>query len=231
MKSLLVGGGGFIGRHVREKLPSDILDLEYGEDFLDWKKERYDVLVFLAARLDFTRDAFVYNYELYRELDYYMEKFPKTHVIFTSSAFVYGNNLDAKETDELNPENIYGWSKVQGEQFVRKYRNHTILRLSNVYGNYGHSAIDKFLGGAGIIHGDGKQIRDFIPAEYVASAIAKCAKEEIYGTYNISSGIGKTINEIYREFGKDSPSYDPYADYGLQGVVLNPRKWESICGI
>jgi UDP-glucose 4-epimerase len=62
--------------------------------------------------------------------------------VFTSTAAVYGPEDEAHRemTSPLQPMDIYGWTKLQGEQFVRYYHengkiNGAIVRLFNVVGS------------------------------------------------------------------------------------------------
>jgi len=64
--------------------------------------------------------------------------------IFISSREVYGETLKTKsiENDPLNPNNVYGVTKMLGEQLVTTISqihglDYTILRLTNVYGPEG----------------------------------------------------------------------------------------------
>ena len=65
----------------------------------------------------------------------------KPWVIFASSREVYGQPtiLPATENSPLNPVNIYGRAKVEGERLINEARTQglrtTIVRLSNVYGS------------------------------------------------------------------------------------------------
>lgn len=43
------------------------------------------------------------------------------------------------ETDEVNPQSIYGQTKWQGEEAVRQYQKHIILRTSWVFGSHGQN--------------------------------------------------------------------------------------------
>ncbi|MFM7200237.1 MAG: NAD-dependent epimerase/dehydratase family protein [Myxococcota bacterium] len=62
-------------------------------------------------------------------------------LLFTSSREVYGNplRLPATEDTPMNPVNVYGHSKVEGEKLVREATlqglRTGIVRLSNVYGS------------------------------------------------------------------------------------------------
>lgn len=65
----------------------------------------------------------------------------KPWVIFASSREVYGQPdfLPATENSPLNPVNIYGRAKVEGERLINEARTQglrtAIIRLSNVYGS------------------------------------------------------------------------------------------------
>lgn len=65
----------------------------------------------------------------------------KPWIIFASSREVYGQPsiLPATESSPLNPVNIYGRAKVEGERLINEARSHglrtAIVRLSNVYGS------------------------------------------------------------------------------------------------
>jgi nucleoside-diphosphate-sugar epimerase len=225
VKTLLVGGRGFIGSHLSKIVDCDILE----GDFLAWDFTRYRTIVFLAHRFDFNfePEGYRYHQKLYKRLDEYLTKYPKTHIIFLSSCYVYGEALNAKESQILKPMNLYGQAKMLGEKIVAKYPHHTILRISNVYGDGGHSAIDAFLRGGTTIYGDGTQIRDFVPVEYVVACIKDCIHDRIYGTYNISSGYGQDINSVFKQFGVGEPNYveDTYLNGNVQNITLSHKKW------
>ena len=166
-KTLLVGGAGFIGRNLWSKwsVPErTVFDLSFGQDVLDGIEGKWDTIVFLAVDMGRTARALAYNKELYRALDDYMYKYPDTHVIYTSSAAVYGDSNEPRTERSLTgPVNLYGQSKLLGEAYVQQYQRHTILRLSNVHDRgAGHGVWDSFVNGNRRIHGDGSQVRDYI---------------------------------------------------------------------
>ncbi len=60
-------------------------------------------------------------------------------VIHISTDYVYHNDSCAPllETDECRPQGIYAISKYYGENIIKQYPKHVILRTSWVYGNEG----------------------------------------------------------------------------------------------
>jgi dTDP-4-dehydrorhamnose reductase len=49
------------------------------------------------------------------------------------------------ETDEVNPQSVYGKTKWQGEEAVRQYKNHIILRTSWVFSSHGQNFLKTIL--------------------------------------------------------------------------------------
>lgn len=206
---LVVGSGGYIGQNS----PYDFtpIDLKDGNDFLDLEPYAVNVIIFLAARLESTQGAYLYNYLLYKKLDEWLEEFPYTHVIYTSSAAVYGEgDLPHKENEYFVPLNLYGESKLAGEYHVREYKNHTVLRLGNVFGgDGGHGVTEAFQRGERKIFGSGEQIRDFVPVSKVWQVInaAIHAPDVWQGVFNVSLGRPTTINDWFEKHGDGVPEH------------------------
>jgi len=56
---------------------------------------------------------------------------PKTRFVYISTDYVYPCvNGNYKETDEVRPFTVYGWTKLAGEICVKKIKNHCIIRTS-----------------------------------------------------------------------------------------------------
>jgi dTDP-4-dehydrorhamnose reductase len=49
------------------------------------------------------------------------------------------------ETDETNPQSVYGKTKCEGEEKVRKHNKHIILRTSWVFGSHGNNFLKTIL--------------------------------------------------------------------------------------
>ncbi|RUM58803.1 MAG: NAD(P)-dependent oxidoreductase [Persephonella sp.] len=112
---------------------------------------------------------------------------PKSWFIFGSSREVYGEaeNLPVKEDDPKKPINIYGRTKLEGENLTIKYSqeygiNSVILRFSNVYGNERDildRVIPKFIISAlknePLTIQGGTQIFDFTYIDYTIEGIKK----------------------------------------------------------
>lgn len=140
---------------------------------------------------------------------YHVEK-----IIFSSSAAVYGDNLNVplKEDQPLMPTSFYGLTKVTAEKYIQLYHDvfglsYAILRYSNVYGerqgSHGEGGVvyvfSKALaqGKDLTILGDGEQSRDFIYVKDVARANIKAMDAAVpSGIYNVSTAIETTINAL-----------------------------------
>lgn len=140
---------------------------------------------------------------------YHVEK-----IIFSSSAAVYGDNLNVplKEDQPLMPTSFYGLTKVTAEKYIQLYHDvfglsYAILRYSNVYGerqgSHGEGGVvyvfSKALaqGKDLTIFGDGEQSRDFIYVKDIARANIKAMDAAVpSGIYNVSTAIETTINAL-----------------------------------
>lgn len=137
-------------------------------------------------------------------------KFFLKQFIFASSCAVYGEKLPPiKESDETNPVNLYGLSKLLIENSIIYYSKrygfkYTILRYSNVYGPRQKATlesgvisifINQILNKKSLtIFGNGESTRDFIfISDVVRANILSIDKE---GIFNIGTGKETTINEL-----------------------------------
>lgn len=240
LSNVLVGGSkGFIGSHFMKRQsvikPSWIgIDMKDNMDIWDVKVDRGDchAVVLFAARLDHTPQMYRHNLRIYYWLSLLSQMAPNVHVIYTSSAAVYPATTGEPrwyEEEAGDPPTIYGKSKLLGERILQDtMKNWTILRLGNVYGDGdGNGVIDRFKNGQNTIYGDGNQVRDYIHVEKVCDVIVSILndhKKHNNQIYNISSGEGKTVNQVWEEFGKGEPRYVKARDFDVQHSVLDNSK-------
>lgn len=161
--------------------------------------------------------------------------------IYASSAATYGNGTVFKEAREYEaPLNVYGYSKLQFDDYVRQILPHTKsqivgLRYFNVYGpRESHKAamasvafhlnnqiikdgvVRLFHGTDG--YGDGEQQRDFV---YVDDAVAVnlwfLDHPTYSGIYNVGTGRSESFNEVaqavIRWHGKGYIEYIPFPEH------------------
>lgn len=170
------------------------LDLKAGWDVRDGIYRKYKTIIFLACNQANTQDAYRENYEMYLALDNYRREYPKTHLIYFSSAAVY------------YPGSIYSQTKRLGEVYARRFKKHTILRPSNIYGHGdGHGAPDKFMRGEKEVYGDGSYVRDLIAVESVVDKVLEFVKSQEIGIFNVSTGKGTTVKQMFNMFGEGDP--------------------------
>ncbi|GEM_PF-2407103 len=175
MKVLIIGGFGFIGKHVLENIPdthmvavfSDPASAEQNRTFAKehrlkvitgditnpnqinetFRAQNPDVTIHLAALTGLTKcdqdPSLAFSTNVFGTYNIIMGCIAaKSKLVFISSREVYGEgNPTARTTEETEPRpnNLYGTTKMLGEQLVQwaKSRfglNYTILRLTNVYG-------------------------------------------------------------------------------------------------
>ncbi|NOU08418.1 MAG: SDR family oxidoreductase [Nitrospira sp.] len=137
-------------------------------------------------------------------------------VVFSSSGgAIYGEQetVPAAESHATNPLSPYGISKLCGEHYLSYFQRVSgipvvSLRYANVYGprqdpegEAGVIAIfiQKMLNNEQpIIHGNGRQTRDFVFVDDVAEANLVAMGQNAHGVYNVGTGAETSVNELFR---------------------------------
>lgn len=140
-------------------------------------------------------------------------------IVFASSSSVYGDNpeLPKRENQLPSPVSPYAVSKITGEYymstFFKTFGLETVsLRYFNVFGirqnpfsKYA-AVVPLFINWANkkeplIVHGDGKQSRDFTYIDNVVDATIKaCFVEEAKGeVFNVACGKNYTVLDVAKE--------------------------------
>jgi len=244
MKVLVIGGAGFIGSHVTARLcekrqeVSVFDDLSTGyEDNLDKRAklikanlsdrqmldlavEGKDAIIHLAAESiieDSIRDP---ERTLKRNINYAinileaMRKNNVKHIVFASSAAVYGEPAEEKlikEESIKKPLQAYGSSKIAIEKILLGYYNSfginsVSLRFFNAYGPRDdmlpvRRAVPRWIKAVILnrpveLFWKGEQIRDYIYAGDIAEAHLAVLGKPGCHQYNIGSGKGTKVKEI-----------------------------------
>jgi UDP-glucose 4-epimerase len=143
-------------------------------------------------------------------------------MIFTSSGAIYGEHITptAREESQPNPASPYAVSKLAAEHYVNTIGalwgiDTVILRVFNAYGptqplRPSHPPVVPALirqalgGGSIIVHGDGRQQRDFVYVDDVVDALISAATAHNVNrlTINVGSGVPTSINDLVATVGR-----------------------------
>jgi UDP-glucose 4-epimerase len=141
---------------------------------------------------------------------------PRT--LFMSSRLVYGvtGHEPVGEDHPQRPTSLYGLHKLTVEHYYRIYYQHydvpyTILRLTNPYGPFQlprrtqYGVINGFVmtalrGGTIQLYGGGQQLRDYIHARDVASAVLRASIDPsaVGQVFNVGAGESVSLGDMAR---------------------------------
>ncbi|WP_461832488.1 ADP-glyceromanno-heptose 6-epimerase [Aquifex sp.] len=200
-----------------EVITGDIADRELW-DYVG-KRFHFDVIFHEAAITDTTvMDQFLMmktNADSFRYILDLAVKW-KAKVIYASSAGVYGNTPPPMREDYgLEPENIYGFSKLMMDHIAKEYmKNHPEInivgfRYFNVYGpreEYkGKTASMIYQLAVKMLKGErprlfkwGEQRRDFVYIKDVIKANLLALEKNVSGIFNVGTGRARSFNEIVK---------------------------------
>lgn len=162
-------------------------------------------------------------------------------VFISSGGAIYGETAEpATEASVPAPRSFYGMHKYVAEEFVRAAGvPFAILRPSNVYGARQRSDAEggvlsifreRLTAGLPIvIHGDGRQVRDFVYVGDVVDAAVLGISTPENVIWNVCSGIATTVSDAARmiaaEIGRDPViEYAPRRAGDIDKSLLSPAR-------
>ncbi|MBG9447737.1 NAD-dependent epimerase/dehydratase family protein [Cytobacillus firmus] len=176
----------------------------------------------------------------------------KKFIFSSSGGTVYGAtpNLPTSEEYKTNPISPYGINKLASEYYIDFYAKlygfqSVILRYSNVYGirqnPLSESGVISIFAHRiknhlqPVIYGNGEQVRDYIHVSDVVNANIMLSQldSSLYGTYNVGTGKGTSLNKLLTFFYQifpdaKSPIYKDAKEGDLLFNVLSINKLASL---
>ena len=220
MKTLVTGGSGYLGTHIRQYFDADDLSRRVGLDILNTADVRmvedYDLVIHLAACLDKSPEAadevFLTNVD--GTINVLKNVRKDAVVIFASTKDVYGRFADNFADVPEKCQTLYSgqsaleWSKLVAERYVEYYAHQNefracIFRLSTVFSPPSDGNTPSFVGhfAAAINNGEqirlpgsGRPVRDVLHVDDLAKACEAFADSAIrHGLYNLGGGRGNAM--------------------------------------
>lgn len=231
MNTLVTGGSGYLGTHVRRFFEADDFSRRSNLDILNEQEAmlvaNYDVVIHLAAHLDKAPDAadVCFNTNAGGTLNLIRHMRPGAVFIYASTKDVYGANANSyDEVPETCPTDFTGqsaleWSKFIGERYVeywaaRKNVRACIFRMSAVYARPSAGNESGFVTHyvESVKHGqpirvpaDGSPIRDILHVDDFSRACQAFVDSSLSsGLYNLGGGRGNSasLREIIDTVGR-----------------------------
>ena len=162
MKILLTGKDGQVGFALNKKLA--LLGEVIATDRSDLNLENSDAI---RAFIEKIKPDIIINAAAYTDVDTAESEIELAHkvnaeaprvlaekasqlnilMIHFSTDYVFDGlkNEPYEEIDQTNPQSVYGWTKWKGEEAVRQYKKHIILRTSSVFSYHGQNFLKTIL--------------------------------------------------------------------------------------
>lgn len=255
-KCLVIGGGGFLGRHLCRCLIASGMDVTVAArsipDLWDGPPvslsdistldTEFDVVYLLAAHIPYGAMDRSSNELLQANIVLPLmvaEKFSTIRLVYISSISVYGTPLmiPVDEDHPFNRPSAYGLSKLSGECAVSAHPDHIILRLSSLYGTGMRKSsflpviIDDALRFRQItLFGDGGRKQDYLHVKDAARMIRAAGDSSVSGVFNLVNGDPASNLEAARTVAAvlgDVTIVHKGEDH-TPDTIFSAQKWKSV---
>ena len=205
MKVLITGANGQLGYEFSKLLGENAILTDFDNlDITDFcqvqNAPEVDIIINCAAYTnvdgaeDNEKDASAVNVTGPENLTK-LAKLRNIPIVHVSTDYVFDGTgeIPYVESDKTNPQSVYGTTKLEGEEKVREYNKHYIVRTAWLYGEKGKNFV-KTIARVGREKGQLKVVSDQIGcptnAKDLAEQILRLIETEKYGTYHCT-GSGK----------------------------------------
>lgn len=176
----------------------------------------------------------------------------KKFIFSSTGGAIYGDDVPIPTSEEIVPRPIspYGIAKRSVEMYLDFFKrekglDYVSLRYGNVYGprqdpngEAGVVAIftSRMLKNEEVyIFGDGEHVRDYVYVADVIEANLLSMKPEISGIFNIATGVGTTVNQLFKMLAEltgysKPPIYTEPRKGDLKKSVLDCSKAQEVLG-
>ena len=249
---LITGDKGFIGSHLSDAFGQSVgYDLKDGKDIrnrmaLDqlFETNHFDTVIHCAALTGVRRgEAYPEEYLSTnvigtKNLVDLSEKYGVKHFIHFSSSSVYGEAGARRlsEDDPLEPNSIYGMSKLTAEKLVQRSNlDYTIIRPFTVYGDYGRpdQVLEKWINQANTgkpvsFYGEGNTGRGYTYIEDLILGLEAIIILRAVGIFNLGGSEYITLSELWELCGKPSKKYSPMPEGDRVGIYADTCKARDV---
>jgi nucleoside-diphosphate-sugar epimerase len=256
VRALVTGSAGFVGRHMLDALDRQGwstagIDITDGYDALDYfrtSRARWDLVVHAAASaphraaIDGEPQHFARNLMLDAAMFDWAVRTGQGRVLYLSSSAAYPHCLqrddtldrlvedDISLTSALEPDSVYGWTKLTGERLAAEARKAGLpVTVVRPFSGYGEDQSENFPFRALIerarrrenpfvIWGDGNQVRDWMHIDdVIAGALAVVQAQTVLEAdpsepVNLCTGVGWSMAEL-AHIACDLVGYKPCFEY------------------